>query len=335
VTINAQQLWERIWKALEIAAAIVAILSVVVSTVVYLREGPTRRKNAVFAAWQVVGSMEGKHGSGGREAAMAELVRQKERMSGLNIEGAYLFGLDLSATDLSGSRMAGARLTECDFSGATITGADLHGADIPNGVFLGAMFDSVNLCGVNFTDAKMTGASLRRVVGDGRTSFNGAHMRQVDLASSSLDGAVLDNAELSHGTVLNLHMCSARFTRANLDSTMWRWVIADSANFALASAKGAEFGIGSSFVGGRFDRAKLSECVFEGASLRGARFFRADLSNARFQRCDLRGVDASSAVFLNTTMQECRLDGMRLEGANREGLNLEGCSGVPWGGERR
>jgi uncharacterized protein YjbI with pentapeptide repeats len=117
--------------------------------------------------------------------------------------------------------------------------------------------------------------------------------------------------------------------RADLDSTVWRGVTCDSTTFALSTARGAEFGVGTRFVGATFDRATLTGAVFDGVDLTGASLFRADLTNVKFRKCNLTSVDASSAIFKETTIEDCRIEGLQLEGTDREAVTMVRCSGVP------
>ena len=51
-------------KIIDILASIFTVVSIIISSFLYVIDRPTRKRDTVFAAWQIVASMEGKKGSG-------------------------------------------------------------------------------------------------------------------------------------------------------------------------------------------------------------------------------------------------------------------------------
>lgn len=87
---GARQLWlgrdER--KAAERAAAALA------------------RKAANYQAWQVVDTVQGKGGSGGRIDALQDLVANGVSLAGVRLDGAWLEGIQLEGAKIAGVRHA-------------------------------------------------------------------------------------------------------------------------------------------------------------------------------------------------------------------------------------
>ncbi len=77
------------------------------------------RTDSNYQAWQVVNSAQGKGGSGGRIDALAKLVKNSQSLAGVNVDGAWLAGVDLRKADLE----------HASFKNANLQGA-LLGADL-------------------------------------------------------------------------------------------------------------------------------------------------------------------------------------------------------------
>jgi len=91
-------------------------------------------------------------------------------LSGKNLTGAQLAGMDMRGADLSSSNLTGARLT----------GTDLSHADLSDANLTGARLDGANLSGADLSGANLTGARLV-----------GATMEGADLDGANLTGARL------------------------------------------------------------------------------------------------------------------------------------------------
>jgi hypothetical protein len=112
-------------------------------------------------AWQVVNSAQGKGGSGGRLEALGVLVRNGQSLAGVNLDGAWLEGVDLR----------GAMLAHASLRNVNLQGARLDGANLKN-----AVLDGANLTAVQFTSAVLQGASVAG------TRLSAANFREADLA---------------------------------------------------------------------------------------------------------------------------------------------------------
>lgn len=83
-----------------------------------------------YQAWLVVNSAQGKGGSGGRIDALTNLARNTQSLAGVNVDGAWLVGVDLRGADLAhasfkDANLQGARVAGARFSAASLLRADL------------------------------------------------------------------------------------------------------------------------------------------------------------------------------------------------------------------
>ena len=83
-------------------------------------------------------------------------------LSGKNLTGARLEGMDMRGADLSSSNLTGARLTGTDLSHADLSGANLTGARLD-----GANLSGADLAGANLTGARLVGATMEGADLDG------------------------------------------------------------------------------------------------------------------------------------------------------------------------
>ena len=120
------------------------------------------RKDANYQAWQVVNAAQGKGGSGGRIDALADLARNRVSLAGVNLDAAWLEGIDLSnailpqasvrAANLQASRLTAANLERADFTDANLTAARLDRAHLRGVDFTGARLSAASLDGADITD---------------------------------------------------------------------------------------------------------------------------------------------------------------------------------------
>lgn len=113
-----------------------------------------------YQAWQVINSAQGKGGSGGRLEALRQLLENKVSLAGINLDDAWLEGVQLPGGTLTRGSLQRTNLSHANLAGANLEGADLSGA---------------NLVGANLTDAYLK-----------------ANLTHARLSATILDGADLD-----------------------------------------------------------------------------------------------------------------------------------------------
>jgi hypothetical protein len=125
----------------------------------------TERTDTNYQAWQVVNSAQGKGGSGGRIDALRNLVRNEQSLAGVNVDGAWLVGVDLRGADLEFASFKDANLQGANLTGANLKGANFEGANLTAAQLDGTMLQGANLKGARLSAASLLGADLLDVVG--------------------------------------------------------------------------------------------------------------------------------------------------------------------------
>lgn len=320
----------RLGKCFEIGAAVVTVLGVAVSAYFYvIQERPSRRRDAVYTAWQVLASMEGKRGGGGRRSAIAQLRAYKEDLSGLNLDSSFLKGLDLSGSKLSGVIFSNARLPEATFEGCHILSAKFDNAQLSGVKFTKSTLGTTDFNGAVVTDADFSLAEMSHCIGGSSTTFNGSTFTDVVIRGCQFSGANFDNTSFSNSKLAQVGLHGSQMRRSVLTHSVWREVQAGSVDLSLAVGTEVSIGEQCDLSDSRWDRAQLESARFEGVNLSKARFFGSILTNASFIDSDLSGADFSSSALMGVTIQKCKVEGLLLSGANQAGLRLLNCIGQP------
>ena len=236
------------------------------------------------------------------DKAVAELrTGAPERAKMLpNLEGVELRGRSLRfivldesrlyAADITGADLRNASLTDADLSGARLSGALLRGSNITGNQLSSVSLDlsSVDLSGIQFRMIDLRGRSLRDAnLNDTFFAFAqlaganlvGAHLRSANLGHAHLESADLRRADLKQAKLQSANLQDAFLKEADLSGAMMTDVLAQAADFTLATLKGA----------------KLDKAQLQGATLIGANLENADLSFANLRAADLRGANLQDA----------------------------------------
>jgi uncharacterized protein YjbI with pentapeptide repeats len=128
--------------------------------------------------------------------------RQRIGFLPLNLQSAYLSGVDLSGANLSGVDLSRAVLSGAVLRSTILRDADLSGANLRDAVLSGAVLRSTILSGVdlsraNLRDADLSGAILRSTILRD-ADLSGAILSGVDLSGAILSGVDLSGAVLSY-----------------------------------------------------------------------------------------------------------------------------------------
>jgi len=107
-------------------------------------------------------------------------------LSGVDLSGAKLSGVDFIGADLSGAKLMGT-----DFIGANISRANFTGADLTDAVFSRADFSRADFSRTNLTGANLIGANLIS------TNLGGANLSNADLSGANLRRADLSNTDFT------------------------------------------------------------------------------------------------------------------------------------------
>jgi uncharacterized protein YjbI with pentapeptide repeats len=71
-----------------------------VAVIFYFADGPNRRKQKHYQAWQVINTAQGKGGSGGRVEALQELLADGVSLIGIDVSDAFLRNVELNGAQL-------------------------------------------------------------------------------------------------------------------------------------------------------------------------------------------------------------------------------------------
>lgn len=149
--------------------------SILFAAIFYFADSPDRLKQKHYQAWQVINTAQGKGGNGGRVDALQELNEDHVALTGVDVDGAYLEGLQLPQAKARRANFSSADLRSANFDGAGLEDADFVWANLRAATLRGAM-----LAGADFQDADLFGASLARADLAG-VSFDRAELHGVDL----------------------------------------------------------------------------------------------------------------------------------------------------------
>ena len=129
-------------------------------------------------------------------------------LSGADLSGQDLRGMEMFRSDLSGANLAGAQLTIAAMQRVNLTAADLSGA----------FMQQTDLKQSNLSRANLSGAILN--VADLREAdLSEANLTGTNLQSSDLRNANLTGANLSRTRLFNVNLSGANLSRTDLSST--------------------------------------------------------------------------------------------------------------------
>jgi uncharacterized protein YjbI with pentapeptide repeats len=217
------------------------------------------------------------------KAALAAALPGTLNLSGQDMRGDDLTGLDLSHAKLGGADLAGADLHRVKLVGADLTGADLSHADLTGTWIMNARFDRANL----------HGATLQVVI-------TAQAMDNKPETAASFVGADLSD------TSATVHFSWDDMQGANFTGTRMSVVLANQSMGMLRS----EF-VNANLDGANFANAGLGRITFEYAKLRDANFKGADLTRTDFTGADLTGADFTGAKFDHTLFDSATTAGTK------------------------
>jgi uncharacterized protein YjbI with pentapeptide repeats len=189
-----------------------ATLSVLFAVISYTFTDDDRRKERQYEAWQVITAAQGKGGSGGRIAALQDLLRDSVSLAGVDLRHAWLNGIQLPHARLYNAALDSARLASANFQSASMVDASLRGAvlwdaNLRRAVLLNADLRGADLTGADLRDARLWNADLRGA------RLTGANLQMANLEEAHLQGAQLDDADLTGALAASGDFRTARLYR--------------------------------------------------------------------------------------------------------------------------
>lgn len=320
--------WEWIALSVGACAALFSILTVMVSAIQFVRERDSRRRVAVFSAWSIVSSTEGKRANGGRSDALKQLKENNQSFAGMVLDGAVLDNLDLSKSDLSYSSLRNVDLNRCSFNNVSLIHASLaHGTFRDHCEFRRALFSETDLRDAHLSDDDLDESRFHIAIGDDSTTFDGASMRDAEIANSSFVGSTFDNSDLSKAVFTATSISLARFVNAKLNGCRLSAVDASNAQFAKASLQDCLIERHTLLRDADFSRVHAERAIYNDVDLSGAVFFGAFLAGTTFQNCILTGANFTSADLRSATFEKCDLSGAIFTAADVNAGAFSNCKG--------
>ncbi|MES2787570.1 MAG: pentapeptide repeat-containing protein [Pseudomonadota bacterium] len=271
--------------------------------------------------------------TGAQVSACAPELQTTSARPGRDFSGGIYNGVVFDGLDLSGSKWSGAQLERASFQGATLdraTGlsgttsvpARLSAARFNNASVRNIDFSYAQLYGAHFTNADLSESSLAGAFLTANTAavppvevaanFDGAHMKDVNLANAQLAGATFQFAsfygsfgkaaptfpcktDVKQCTVATGHTCAcATASGADLTGT----------NFSNAYLYGVDFTVVKNVT-----RTNFSSSILVGANFSGAGFGANGGVAPDFTKAMLQGtVFDSTAALANSSMLNAFVD---------------------------
>jgi uncharacterized protein YjbI with pentapeptide repeats len=184
---------------------------------------------------------------------------------------------DLSGMNLRGEDLSGLNLSRCDFSGADLSQANLAKTNLSFSRLVGANMQQAQLDECEFLGADLSGANLNECSAK-RTGFGGATLTGATLFHGNLEGASLSKAQLQSADFRTAKLNHARIRESNL---------AD-ADLTQAELREADL-----------SQSRLDRTVFRNADLRGSQFKGImNFTESDWIGVDIRNVDFTGAYLV-------------------------------------
>lgn len=326
-----RSIWTKIFYIAGGIASILTVLGVLLSVFFYIKDRPDRTRDTINTAWQIVASMEGKKGSGGRESAIKQLRTHGEDLSGIVLDNSMLKRLQFIDTKLSNASFINAKLEDVKFDKSKIYETSFQNAELREAQFYNAILNDIDFIGAVVTDANFEQACIKRCYGDSSTYFNGSVFRNASISYSEFRKTNFNNTQFDKSNLVEVVLNDCYMYRSCLNEANWSHVEGHSLRLLLAEANGFKVVAGSNLTEAYFDCSKLISAKFENAILNNASFFNSDLTNAIFVDSDLTDADFSSAIFGGTKFIRCKIKGLKLPVTDISGLDIINCQKDPNG----
>ncbi len=228
-------------------------------------------------------------------------------LSGFNLSGMDLTGASLRSTNFTSANLTGTKLNRADLTKATLDYANLQSAD-----FSGATLNDLRASHISGSPSHLPwswklakGFLFGPHVDLSRVWLQGAALDNLDLSYANLTATNLDRAKLS-----NLNISQAKFT-PSLDEATARGITGRPATWSVLIVNGYLIAEGVNL-----SRVNLSRANLRGKTIKGVNLTGADLSYA----------DLSSTKFISVGLKGTNFDGAKLDGANFDKADLTGAS---------
>lgn len=153
--------------------------------------------------------------------------------------------------------------------------------------------------------------------------LNGAHLASADLTSAHLGSSSLGGADLTRAGLHGADLRGADLTSAHLVGADLTSADLTGANLGGAFLRGVFLG-GAHLVGADLTGANISNADLSGAHLRSAHLFGADLTSSSLSGAVLSGANLREAHLLSSDLSGADLNGADLRGSDLTGADHDG-----------
>jgi uncharacterized protein YjbI with pentapeptide repeats len=202
----------------------------------------------------------------------------------------HLVSANLDGVHLEGALLGETRLERCTLRGAQaegimFDGVDLAGLSFSDAVLTDAVFMKCGLDRVDFTEAKLTNATLfachgsgaifAKVSGKSLRAVEGTELPEADFRGADLENACLRGTNLAGSDFTGVRAKQLDLSESNLQGARLVHLYAREGSFIRADLTRADL------TGADLYEALLSKAVLCGANLTGASLYQADLAMVR------------------------------------------------------
>ena len=237
---------------------ILSNIGILIAAGTYIGSEKQRRDAEIYTAWQTITSAYGQPGNGGRKRALEFLNASpvanwrlrvpwictqllcltwpSENLDGVEVETAYLSGINLENADLNNSKFSRSVLTYANLRKTNLEFANLEGANLKGSVLReanlwGANLKRTELIWTNLEDAILNTADLQEAYID-NTNFHGSELARANLTKASLEDVNLSDAYMpaanlsesliEESNLQNAILIKANFEQAKIGTTLER-----------------------------------------------------------------------------------------------------------------
>jgi uncharacterized protein YjbI with pentapeptide repeats len=174
-----------------------------------------------------------------------------------------------------------------------------------------------SLAGIDFKDALLTGAKLRRADLSDYSDLRDCDLRRADLYRANLGSSSFLRADISDANLRGANLVNAKLRGANLSGSTFGFANLDFADLSGSNLAGADLNHADLIS------ANLSNANVNHANLSNAKLHDTDFTCATLIEVDLYGASLNSAILVEANLWGVHLMDTDLTSANLSGADLQ------------
>jgi uncharacterized protein YjbI with pentapeptide repeats len=292
-------------KTIEITAASLATISILYSAITILSEKNLRQRNAIFQAWQIINSNEGKAGEGGRSLALEQLLKYKENISGISLENAYLKQININNCVLEKINFMNGKFAKSHFINDSFVLCDFTGSQLEKGIFDNVQYVNSNLNKTRFVMSNFNYCTINNCNSEKEASFYSSSIMNTTISDSIFLDAYFDNANIDKTYFISTDLSLSRFRRCKISNSTIKKIKAIQSDFSLSQLINLNIDNSCIFNNVKFDKASINYCTIKNSVFLDCSFFGTNLEGTTFENCDIINCDFTSAILDGATIYNC------------------------------